>query len=93
MEECHTADGVKVGWVNPEALTKTTPRHKWGTRQNWPGEWEGVPHINDAEGQPLDWELSAVCANYEAAKAHVEGKWSNGELKNAGPKTPDVRES
>ena len=75
MEECHTQEGVKVGWVNPNDLTKMTPRKKWGTRADWPGEWEAVPHINDAQGRRLDWELSEVCVNYEAAKNCVEAKW------------------
>lgn len=77
MEECHTSDRRKVGWINPDSLTKLTPRNKWGTHADWPGEWEGVPHVNDADGQPLDWELSRVCESYEAAKSHVVVKWSN----------------
>lgn len=81
MEECRTANGIEIGWIRPSALTKTTPLDEWGTLENWPGEWDGVPHATDADGQPLDWGLSRVCGSYEAAKAHVERSRSEDEMR------------
>lgn len=76
MENCQTADGQEVGWIRPAELTKRH-RQPWGSADDWPGEWEAIPHRNDSDGQPLDWKLSTYQPSYAAAKEWIEREWLN----------------
>lgn len=70
MEDCHV-DGINVGWIRPRDLTGFSQR-QWGSAADWPGEWQAIPHREDAFGQPLDWELATYCPSHDDARKFIE---------------------
>lgn len=76
MENCHTKDGQEVGWIRPARIGKSRPQ-PWGSAEDWPGEWQAIPHRYDEERQPIDWALSTYQPSYAAAKEWIECGWTN----------------